>query len=163
MSLASLWDVSSRHTGTFCRPFARFGVFPVGGRSTAVKLRNGDVWVLASTPLDADTKNKLGEIGPVKCAFNFWHSTVILISVALDGSSVRTLCTICSSVRRRVIWHVGNTTVAYTTGEYKKQYPDAKLIAVEEAVKKKAKEGLVFDGGMSPLIVTTRTVESRSH
>ena len=47
-------------------PFSRFNIFPVGGRSTAIKLRNGDVWVLASTPLDEATKTKLGEIGPVK-------------------------------------------------------------------------------------------------
>ncbi|KAL7283994.1 hypothetical protein ACG7TL_001267 [Trametes sanguinea] len=32
--------------------------------------------------------------------------------------------------------------------DYKKQYPDAKLIAVDEAAKKKAKEGLKFDGGL---------------
>ena len=50
------------------RPFARFGVWPVGGRSTAVKLRSGGVWVLASTPLDAETKAKLQELGPVKYA-----------------------------------------------------------------------------------------------
>lgn len=50
-------------------PFARFGVFPIGGRSTAIKLKSGDVWVLASTPLDDDTKTKLKEIGPVKCVF----------------------------------------------------------------------------------------------
>ncbi len=31
-------------------------------------------------------------------------------------------------------------------GDYKKQYPDAKLIAVDEAAKKKEKEGLKFDG-----------------
>lgn len=48
------------------RPFARFGVFPIGGRSTAVKLVNGDIWVLASTPLDSETKTKLDELGPVK-------------------------------------------------------------------------------------------------
>ena len=50
------------------RPFARFGVWPVGGRSTAIKLRSGGVWVLASTPLDAETKAKLQELGPVKYA-----------------------------------------------------------------------------------------------
>ena len=47
-------------------PFARFGLFPVGGRSTAIKLRGGDVWVLASTPLNEETKAKLDELGPVK-------------------------------------------------------------------------------------------------
>jgi len=51
---------------TFSRPFARFGFVPVGGRSTAIKLVNGDVWVLASTPLTTETKTKLDEMGEVK-------------------------------------------------------------------------------------------------
>ena len=32
------------------------------------------------------------------------------------------------------------------TGEFKKAYPDAKLVAVEEAVEKKKGEGLDFAG-----------------
>ena len=47
-------------------PFTRFGILPLGGRSTAIKLSGGDVWVLASTPLDEPTKTKLDELGPVK-------------------------------------------------------------------------------------------------
>ncbi|KAJ3505916.1 hypothetical protein NLJ89_g7162 [Agrocybe chaxingu] len=39
---------------------------PLGGRSTAVQLRDGGVWLLASTPLTAETKAKLNELGPVK-------------------------------------------------------------------------------------------------
>lgn len=52
---------------TFSRPFSRFGVIPIGGRSAAVKL-SGDqgVWVLASTPLDEPTKARLREMGEVK-------------------------------------------------------------------------------------------------
>ena len=38
----------------------------MGGRSTAVKLSAGEVWVLASTPLDSETKTKLDELGDVK-------------------------------------------------------------------------------------------------
>ncbi|PPQ87570.1 hypothetical protein CVT25_005826 [Psilocybe cyanescens] len=38
----------------------------MGGRSTAIQLGNGGVWVLASTPLDTETKSKLEELGPVK-------------------------------------------------------------------------------------------------
>ncbi|OBZ77221.1 hypothetical protein A0H81_02591 [Grifola frondosa] len=95
---------------TFSFPFARFGLIPVGGRSTAVKLKNGDVWVLASTPLNEETKNKLGELGPVK-------------------------------------WIIGADAVHHLyLGEFKKQYPDAKLIAVDEAIAKKTKEDLKFDG-----------------
>lgn len=48
------------------RPFKRFGIIPVGGRSTAIKLRNGDVWVLASTTLDPPTKEKIDGMGGVK-------------------------------------------------------------------------------------------------
>ncbi|KAK0192105.1 hypothetical protein F5146DRAFT_1038348 [Armillaria mellea] len=49
----------------FSRPFSRMGM-PFGGRSTAIKLKNGGVWVLASTPLDDETKTKLNELGPVQ-------------------------------------------------------------------------------------------------
>ena len=47
-----------------------FGIWPIGGRSTAIKLQDGGVWVLASTPLDAETKSKLQELGPVKCVIH---------------------------------------------------------------------------------------------
>jgi len=52
---------------TFSKPFSRFGVVPIGGRSTAIKL-SGDkgVWVMASTPLDEPTKARLQEMGEVK-------------------------------------------------------------------------------------------------
>ena len=37
---------------------------------------------------------------------------------------------------------------AYTSaGEYRKAYPEAKLIGVEPLIEKKKAEGLVFDGG----------------
>ena len=48
------------------RPFKRFGIIPIGGRSTAVQLKDGGVWVLASTPLNEVTKNKLAELGEVR-------------------------------------------------------------------------------------------------
>lgn len=51
---------------TFSRPFARFGWIPFGGRSTAIKLKDGGVWLLASTPMSEETKAKLDELGPVK-------------------------------------------------------------------------------------------------
>ncbi|KAJ8519453.1 hypothetical protein ONZ45_g3625 [Pleurotus djamor] len=51
---------------TFSRPFPRFGFLPWGGRSTAIKLSSGDVWVLASTPLTDDTKESIDKLGPVK-------------------------------------------------------------------------------------------------
>ncbi|KZT50589.1 hypothetical protein CALCODRAFT_488587 [Calocera cornea HHB12733] len=50
----------------FSKPFARFGIVPFGGRSTAIKLTNGDVWVFVSTPLSDDTKSTLDTMGTVK-------------------------------------------------------------------------------------------------
>jgi hypothetical protein len=47
-------------------PFALFGWIHIGGRSTAIKLSSGGVWVTASTPLSPETKAKLDELGPVK-------------------------------------------------------------------------------------------------
>jgi len=60
---------------TFSRPFTRSGFIPFGGRSTAIKLRNGGVWVMASTALDAETKAKLDDLGPVEyiCGINAVH------------------------------------------------------------------------------------------
>ncbi|KAF8521709.1 hypothetical protein BU17DRAFT_87587 [Hysterangium stoloniferum] len=46
--------------------FSRSGLVPFGGRSTAIKLGTGGVWVLASTPLDDETKAKIDELGDVK-------------------------------------------------------------------------------------------------
>ncbi|KAJ7484475.1 hypothetical protein FB451DRAFT_1393024 [Mycena latifolia] len=48
------------------RPYARFGILPVGGRSTAVKMTNGGVWVLMLTALNSETKAKIDELGPVQ-------------------------------------------------------------------------------------------------
>ncbi|KAJ7146859.1 hypothetical protein C8R44DRAFT_579497, partial [Mycena epipterygia] len=47
-------------------PFSRFGILPFGGRSTAVCLSAGDVWVVASTALTHDTKAAIDRLGPVK-------------------------------------------------------------------------------------------------
>ncbi|PBK80535.1 hypothetical protein ARMGADRAFT_1056159 [Armillaria gallica] len=55
----------TRDVWTFSKPFSRMGM-PFGGRSTAIKLQNGGVWVLASTPLDDETRTKLNELGPVQ-------------------------------------------------------------------------------------------------
>lgn len=48
------------------RPFTRLGILPFGGRSTAVKLADGGVWLIASTPLTDATKKRLAELGEVK-------------------------------------------------------------------------------------------------
>jgi len=64
--MATVINEVAPNVWTFSRSFARFGILPVGGRSTAVKLTNGGVWVLASTPLDTETKAKIDELGPVQ-------------------------------------------------------------------------------------------------
>ncbi|KAK7683456.1 hypothetical protein QCA50_013289 [Cerrena zonata] len=60
----------------FSRPFNLFNKLPVGGRSTAIKLNDGSVWVVASTPLTEATKTKLQELGEVKyiIAPNAFHN-----------------------------------------------------------------------------------------
>lgn len=50
----------------FSVPFARFGVLPVGGRSTAIKLQNDEVFLLASSPADKETIDTLNAMGTVK-------------------------------------------------------------------------------------------------
>jgi hypothetical protein len=48
-------------------PFARLGVVPIGGRSTAVRLSDGkSVLVVASTPLTDGTRKSVDELGDVK-------------------------------------------------------------------------------------------------
>jgi len=94
----------------FSRPFKRFGIIPLGGRSTAIKLRDGGVWVLASTPLDAETKSKLDEVGQVKYIVNADMVHYLFLA------------------------------------EFKKAYPTAKVLGVEEALQRSADKTLKFDG-----------------
>lgn len=69
---------------TFSKPFSKFfGLLPLGGRSTAIRLSSStiepsssaielssskkhDVWVVASTPLSNETKAAIEELGTVK-------------------------------------------------------------------------------------------------
>lgn len=50
----------------FSKPFARFGIAPIGGRTTAVKLSDGRVLVAVSSPLSQATRASVDELGPVK-------------------------------------------------------------------------------------------------
>jgi hypothetical protein len=52
--------------GLVSSAFTRLGLFKIGGRSTAIKLASGGVWVLASTPLTAETKATIDRLGPVQ-------------------------------------------------------------------------------------------------
>lgn len=57
------------HVSCFSRPFSRFGILPIGGRSTAILLQQppnqGSIWVLASTPYegDAPTQERIAQMG----------------------------------------------------------------------------------------------------
>ncbi|THH23047.1 hypothetical protein EUX98_g8127 [Antrodiella citrinella] len=53
----------AKNVWTFSRPLNLFNRLPVGGRSTAIKLSSGGIWLLASTPLNDETKAKLEELG----------------------------------------------------------------------------------------------------
>lgn len=57
------------------QPFKRAPFIPFGGRSTAIRLQDGSVWLLASTKADEETLAKIREIGPVKyiCAPDLEH------------------------------------------------------------------------------------------
>ncbi|KAJ7512530.1 hypothetical protein B0H11DRAFT_1699398, partial [Mycena galericulata] len=97
----------------FCRPFTRFRILPFGGRSTAVRLSTGDVWVLASTPLTHDTVSRR----PQSTSWGQW---------IMAGDAVHHM-------------FLGDC-------QFKKEYPEAKLIGVEALVEKKKAEGLELDG-----------------
>ncbi|KAJ7098326.1 hypothetical protein C8R44DRAFT_859684 [Mycena epipterygia] len=99
-----------KNVWTFSRPFAIFGWIHVGGRSTAIKMASGGVWVLASTPLSPETKAKLDELGPVE----------YIVGV----NSVHNLY----------------------LGEFKRAYPNAKLIAPAAAIERCTDKTLTFDG-----------------
>ena len=47
------------------RPFKRYGLLPLGGRSVVIKLSDGTVWVLASTPPDDTTRKEIDSLGTV--------------------------------------------------------------------------------------------------
>lgn len=51
---------------TFSRPFLRVNLFKIGGRATAVRLSNGDVFLVSPTQPDDTTKATLDKIGKVK-------------------------------------------------------------------------------------------------
>lgn len=51
---------------TFSVPFKRLGLVPFGGRSTAVRLESGNVFLAASHPLCPETLETISAMGPVK-------------------------------------------------------------------------------------------------
>ncbi|CDZ98574.1 Protein of unknown function DUF4336 [Phaffia rhodozyma] len=47
----------------FSVPFKRFGLMKIGGRSTAVKLANNDIFIIPSSPLGEDVKAEIARLG----------------------------------------------------------------------------------------------------
>lgn len=100
---------------TFSKPFSKFfGFFPMGGRSTAIKLSSGDVWVVASTPYSDETKTAVEKLGTVK----------YILAADADHHFFLT--------------------------DWKKNYPDAKMIGVETLPGKKKGEHWKFDEVYKP-------------
>jgi len=107
----------------------RYGFIPIGGRSTAIKLRSGDVWVLASTPLTESTRQTLDKLGPVK------YIVGADIEHTLYLGAQHTFIMILASC------------MSVSAGEFHEAYPDAKLIADKRVVRVKSKDGMQFAGG----------------
>lgn len=101
----------------------------IGGRSTAIKLSNGGVWVLASTTLDEPTRKVIDELGPV-------HYLIGADSVhyMFLGMDVFALTKPCADETR------------IPAGEFQKAYPEAKLLTVEEVAKKAKELNIRVDG-----------------
>lgn len=138
------------------RPFSRFGLVPIGGRSTAVKLSDGGVWVLASTPLTEETKKTLDNLGPVKYVTHVTRlSLVVRLMFGCVGISLdRILCIICSLVSLTTLWSSArpwSDCGGCVLGDFKKAYPDAKLIAPEAAIERFEDKTLKVDGSESLL------------
>jgi hypothetical protein len=119
----------------------------VGGRSTAVKLKSGGVWILASTPLSTETKAKLDELGPVKSVPSSYAPKLSNRDFILDIYVVLILSIGSSSVRPSASNLRTCCELNVYSAEFKKAYPQAKLYSVEEAVSNKVDKNLKFDGG----------------
>jgi hypothetical protein len=99
----------------------------MGGRSTAIKLKDGGVWVLASTTLDAETKAKINELGNVKYGL------------------IRFFClAYCDPPSRYII----NPDAVHHLflPEFKRAYPDAKVIGVADTIRGMTDQTFPFDG-----------------
>ena len=127
------WFFGTTADSRICRPFLRYGFIPIGGRSTAIKLQNGDVWVLASTPLTESTRQTLDKLGPVK--------------YIVGGDIEHTLYLGAQHILAILFASWTSVNTPWRAGEFHKAYPDAKLIADKRVVRVKSKDGMQFAGG----------------
>ena len=105
---------------TFSRPFLRANLFKIGGRATAVRLSNGEVFLVSPVQPDETTKATLDKIGKV--------AYLVAPDYEVRSSS-------CEAHQQHHIF----------LKRYKEWYPDAQLVGVEGLNERKAKEGLTFD------------------
>eukprot|EP01119_Soliformovum_irregulare_P015745 TRINITY_DN4478_c0_g1_i1.p1 TRINITY_DN4478_c0_g1~~TRINITY_DN4478_c0_g1_i1.p1 ORF type:complete len:241 (-),score=58.72 TRINITY_DN4478_c0_g1_i1:39-761(-) len=89
------------NTTIFSVPFKRFNLLKVGGRATAIRLKNGDVFVFSPVKAQESTFRELESLGNVKYL-------------------------VCP-----------NTEHSMYVADYKKRYPNAKVIGVEGLDKKR--------------------------
>jgi hypothetical protein len=55
----------------------------MGGRSTVIKLSNGGIWVIASTPLSKETKEAVDRLGSVRYMFNPHYILHLILTTQL--------------------------------------------------------------------------------
>jgi hypothetical protein len=67
MSAAPELDIVDidQYITVFNIPFSRFGILPIGNRSTSVKLKDDRLLVVVSSPCDEATKAKIAQLGTV--------------------------------------------------------------------------------------------------
>ncbi|POW02821.1 hypothetical protein PSHT_11943 [Puccinia striiformis] len=108
---------------TFSKPFKRMGIVPIGGRSTAIKLSDSSVWLLASTPLTDETRQQIDQLGPVKSAHQSPHHST---------NKIPNLCNLNSNrfIAVADMEHTGFIT------QYTDAYPEAKVYGPEGVAKK---------------------------
>lgn len=107
--------------------FTRLGLFRIGGRSTAIRLTSGDVWVLASSPLTTETKETIDRLGPVK--FIVGPNSVHHLFLGRSVGAIKCLL-----------------LIRLSQAEFHEAYPNARLFSVAEAVEKKRGENLSWHG-----------------
>lgn len=125
----------------FSVPFSRFGLLPIGGRSTAVKLKNDEVFVLASSPADEATVKAINAMGTVKYVFPFRS----LVNPPCNPSTSQAPKTIPRHAthanliplpfRRYLL--TPDTVHALYISDFFKLYPDAQCIGPEGIAQKK--------------------------
>ncbi|GAA94754.1 uncharacterized protein L969DRAFT_87519 [Mixia osmundae IAM 14324] len=106
------WVIRSVAPGVtiFSKPFARGGFVPIGGRSTAIKLASGNVFLFASTPYNEESRQAIEDM-----------------ATSSDSKQTGT-----------VKWVLAPDSVhTMFTKQWQEAYPDAKIYGCEDSAKNK--------------------------